>query len=174
MFIKFYILIALILFTFIGVSEAQDTSDTGGYPSPIYKPENDLDQFEMSTLGSGDLSERQTGSTFSKPLKEETNAELNKAADKAADQGAKGEAALRGKISDIRSRNANDLPSLSDKITPPSFTTPIDNGVTKTGKLYRWVDKKGVIHVTNNIVVVPQDIKDEQDANPVVGDNAQE
>ena len=125
-----------------------------------YWPEEDLDNFGLSTLGQG-----QGGSTLGRGLQRKSNIEVN-----TPKEPPKGE------------EDADGGPEDADEDTdlfPPEETG--DDGVSvneappagpKESEFYEWVDEKGNVHITNNIGDVPLEYQKEiYDRKAAPGDN---
>jgi hypothetical protein len=126
-------------------SSAQTQGDPSEqFPTPIVRPYENLNIFEMSTMGSGDLGYRESPSTLSSPTKRMSNVELNKPV-------VREEKKTEEKAEEVE--GGGSTPPVAEGVGAEEPTT--QEGVSKTGPLYRWVDEKGVVHVTNNIAVVP-------------------
>ena len=115
-----------------------------------YWPEDNLDNFGLSTLGQGE-----GGSTLGKSLNRKSNIEVNAPKKPAEDENAdNGEA---------------EEPETDTHLYPPDESDLTDGPVTgeppptvpKESEFYEWVDDKGNVHITNNLGDVPPDQQEE-------------
>jgi len=131
----------------------QDGSQSPGGGEPVvvpqqpyeyyYWPEENLDNFGLSTLGQG-----QGGSTLGRSLNRKSNIEVNAPKKPAEEEDTKnGEA---GEATDT-------------ELYPPDESGPADGPITgepapsvpKESEFYEWIDDKGNVHITNNLGDVP-------------------
>lgn len=111
-----------------------------------YWPEENLDNFGLSTLGQG-----QGGSTLGKSLKRKSNIEVNSPKEPAEDEnGEPGEG------------------ETNTKLLPPDDSGYIDESLTRgppsvpsESEFYEWVDEEGNVHITNNLGDVPPQYREE-------------
>lgn len=141
---QFLLLIALPLSAFCSLAQAQE-DPSEQFPSPVVRPFENLNIFEMSTMGSGNLGYRESTSTLASPVKRMSNVELNKPVVKEVEN-------TEEKAED---EGESPAPPVVEGAGVGAVEPQVPEGVSKTGPLYRWVDEKGVVHVTNNIAVVP-------------------
>ncbi|HVY54750.1 MAG TPA: hypothetical protein VHC46_03245, partial [Thermodesulfobacteriota bacterium] len=135
---------------------AQDSNQSpdggGGEPQIIrqqpyeyyYWPEQNLDNFGLSTLGQG-----QGGSTLGRSLNRKSNIEANTPKQPAEDENANN--GNSGKSEAETELYPPDEPDLTDG----SVTGEPPPSVPKESEFYEWVDDKGNVHITNNISDVP-------------------
>jgi hypothetical protein len=110
-----------------------------------YWPEEDLDNFGLSTLGQG-----QGGSTLGRSLQRKSNIEVNAPKEPPAQEGDKdGEtgAAQEEEETDLFPPEETGDESVSVDAAPPESP--------KESEFYEWVDDKGSVHITNNLGDVP-------------------
>lgn len=108
-----------------------------------YWPEENLDNFGLSTLGQG-----QGGSTLGRSLNRKSNIEVNAPKKPAEEEDTKnGEA---GEATDTE-LYPPDEPGLTDDSIFGAEPVPSP----KESEFYEWVDEKGNVHITNNLGDVP-------------------
>ncbi|GBD39232.1 hypothetical protein HRbin37_01504 [bacterium HR37] len=118
------------------------------FVNPPYFPQKDLDVFEMSTLGNSGLKQRKTESTLTSPTKRKSNLEVNKPREKKGSD----EAFTETEVSSIGESREKEVGESSEEVTYSSLSGG--------SKLYRWVDDKGILHVTNELGSVPAKYRD--------------
>jgi hypothetical protein len=116
--------------------------------NPPYFPQKDLDVFEMSTLGNSGLKQRKTESTLTGPTKRKSNLEVNKPREKKESD----EAFTETEVSSIGESRGEEVGESSEEVTYSSLSGG--------SKLYRWVDDKGILHVTNELGSIPAKYRD--------------
>lgn len=125
--------------------------DPSSYPDPVIKPSEDLDPYGNSTLGTGTgAGSRKDLSNFvkpsdSRPSNKEINAEIQRKRKEAQKSINK---ANTGSYNNYKYRN----------YSYESSSSPPKSG--KKSKFFRWVDERGVIHITDNDSTVPSKYKD--------------
>ena len=142
----------LSLALFFGTAEAQNTQPpVESFPEYIVKPSEDLNPYGLSSLDNttgNDYREGQ-GSLGTKTSVRPSNVEVNKKMD------AKNEE--KAKENDKKSEQAE----IKD-IAPQQNTQPaksISSSGKGAGKMIKWVDSQGVVHITNNIGSVPAEYR---------------
>jgi hypothetical protein len=114
----------------------------------VYPLEN-LDPFSMSTLGSSTgAGYNKEGSTLSTRTKRKSNLEVNKPRQEGKSEEVTEET---GEETSEGTATTEEIEVTSEESSEGSPTLPLG----RIGKLYRWVDKNGVIHVTNDLGSVP-------------------
>ena len=151
-----YLLAALLAFTFIKSSHAQDIQEMSSNPpsvilvqplpgriagpivfnNGIVLPLENLDLFQYSNL------RENGGSTFGERIRRKSNLEINKPKENRAKspQTEEGESSKEATLAEIEEETAPSFTPLS-----PYKTTPI----------YVWTDKSGVKHLTNTWDSIP-------------------
>jgi hypothetical protein len=112
-----------------------------------YWPEENLDNFGLSTLGQG-----QGGSTLGRSLKRKSNIEVNSPKEP-----------TEGKTGEPGEGDTN------TELFPPDDSGYIDEPLTRgpppsaprESEFYEWVDEKGNVHITNNLGDVPPEYQEE-------------
>jgi hypothetical protein len=110
-----------------------------------YWPEEDLDNFGLSTLGQG-----QGGSTLGRSLQRKSNIEVNAPKKPPEQEGNKEEetgAAQEEEDTELFPPEETGDESVSVDEAPPESP--------KESEFYEWVDDKGNVHITNNLGDVP-------------------
>ncbi len=134
-----------------GGSGAFNPGDPSSYPDPVIKPSEDLDPYGNSTLGTGTgEGSRKDLSNFVKPSdslpsNKEINAEIQRKRKEAQ--------------KDVNKVNTGSYNSY----TPRDYSYKSSSSPSKSGKkskFFRWVDERGVIHITDNASAVPSRYKD--------------
>ena len=138
--------------------EGSESPGGGGEPVIVpqqpyeyyYWPEENLDNFGLSTLGQGE-----GGSTLGKSLNRKSNIEVNAPKKPAEDEDA--ENAETGESETDTELYPPDESGLTDGsvIGEPPPTVP------KESEFYEWVDDKGNVHITNNLGDVPPEQQEE-------------
>jgi hypothetical protein len=113
--------------------------------SGIVYPRENLNPFGMSTLGSStDSGLRKDGSTLSSGTKRRSNLDVNKPREKKVIE--------EETVQEETTFDAGIEESIEE---PVESATSLSSG--KSGNLYKWVDKNGVLHVTNDLGSVPSE-----------------
>jgi hypothetical protein len=123
----------------------QGESDAPWY---YYWPDENLNPFGMSTLGNDE-----GGSTFGKGTQRRSNLQVNPPLEDQSQD--------KGNVDDA----SNDIP-VEETLSPQesiSVRSPSTGG--KKGPMYKWVDDKGVIQVTNDLGSVPTKYLDQININ---------
>ena len=151
------------------LSQESGISQEELFANPPIKPEKDLDIYGYSTMEKSDFGGTDSESTFNQPIEELDNEALNQPTEEELEeakelqkQTAEGLGPEGDELSDFGSDFDSDFADEgageSAGATVPKLPKTLkDAGISKTGKLYKWVDSEGVIHVTNNIGFVPYD-----------------
>ncbi len=139
----------LLAFGFYLLADAQTTggSTPSDFPQPIVVPYKNLDLYEKSTLNSRFGRYRDTSSTLGSREKRRSNVELNKPLEKKEEE-AKEEGVEEGEEL---------IPPAAELATTLNKPPAAPAGVSKSGTFYQWVDENGVVHITNNISLVPRE-----------------
>jgi hypothetical protein len=112
-------------------------------PWYYYWPDENLNPFGMSTLGN-----EGGGSTFGKSTERPSNLQVNPPMQE--------EMQNQENVDDV----TNNVPP-EDTLSPEeSISVGSPSAPAKKGPVYKWVDDKGVIHVTNNLGSVPAEYLD--------------
>ncbi len=137
---------------------AQSSEQTASEPVVIpeqpyeyyYWPEEDLDNFGLSTLGQG-----QGGSTLGRGLQRKSNIEVNspKGPPQAVED-AEGKSGDEGGDTGLFPPEETGDDGTAVNEAPPA-------GPKKESEFYEWVDEKGNVHITNNIGDVPPEYQKE-------------
>ena len=113
----------------------------------IVYPRENLDPFGMSTLGSStDSGLRNDGSTLSSGMKRRSNLDINKPREKKVIE--------EETVQQETTFDAGIEGSVEEPVEPaPSLSSG------GSGNLYKWVDKNGVLHVTNDLGSIPSEYR---------------
>jgi hypothetical protein len=115
-----------------------------------YWPEEDLDNFGLSTLGQG-----QGGSTLGRGLQRKSNIEVNSPKEPPqAVEDAEGKSGDEGGDTGLFPPEETGDDGTAVNEAPPA-------GPKKESEFYEWVDEKGNVHITNNIGDVPPEYQKE-------------
>lgn len=128
--------------------------DPSSYPDPVIKPSEDLDPYGNSTLGTGTgTGSRKDLSNFVKPSDNRpSNKEINAEIQKKRKE-------TRKNINKVNTGSySNYTPSNYSYKSSSSSSSSSKSG--KKSKFFRWVDERGVIHITDNASTVPSKYKD--------------
>jgi len=137
---------------------------------PPYFPAENLDNFELSTLGNKGLGERKQGSTLGVGTKQKTNEELNKPREKKETEGTAGQGGIESGVeTNAATAGMEETPPVNPNQTNEALSTSMNKG----GGLYTWKDKNGVVHVTNNLGSIPAEYR-EQTLNKTVSGKGKE
>ncbi len=182
------VFISLVLTKGIG---AQGTGDTGGdtstgtqlpsaeepqasqapadFPTYIVRPQESINPFGKSTMGSGVFEkdfEREEKSTLGVQNKRRSNVELNQPPPKAGqalvDEGEEaagetGEAVGVGEETEgVEAAEETFGAAPTEEGTTEEASSKSPTSTRKIGSVYRWVDENGVMHFTNNVGSVPE------------------
>ncbi len=115
-----------------------------------YWPEENLDNFGLSTLGRG-----QGGSTLGRDLRRKSNLEVNSPKEPPGEEGDaddESEDTESGTMLYPPEEAADDSGAINNEAPEPS---------PKESEFYEWVDEKGNVHITNNIGDVPLEYQKE-------------
>ena len=113
----------------------------------IVHPTEDLNPFGMSTLGSStDSGLRKEGSTLSTDTKRRSNLEVNKPREKKATE-----------EQTVQEDSTFDTGVEESTEDPFESASSLSSG--RSGNLYKWVDKNGVLHVTNDLGSIPSEYR---------------
>lgn len=166
----FLTIIALALAVFAVAPNA--LSQEGGisqeqlFANPPIMPEKDLDNYGFSSMGKSDLSGTDSESTFNQSVEQRGNEALNQPTKEELEEAKEQEKQAAEGDGDDLGPDGDELSDLDTDLEDEELVTPTvperprtlkEAGISKRGKLYRWVDSEGVIHVTNNIGFVPYD-----------------
>jgi hypothetical protein len=125
---------------------------------PPYFPPQNLDNFELSTLGNKGLGERKQGSTLGVGTKQKNNEELNKPREKKETEGTAGQAGIESGVeTNAGTAGLEETPLVNSNQTNEALSTSINKG----SGLYTWKDKNGVVHVTNNLGSIPTEYREQ-------------
>ncbi len=119
------------------------------FPEYIVTPAEDLNQFENTRVKKTKTDYRKGSSTIGTSLSKKSNAEINAEIEKrrAERQKAQEEAAATAAAAE----------------TPPAVppVTTGDISAPGTSKLFKWKDKEGILHVTDDPTDIPPEYKDQ-------------
>ncbi|HSE84324.1 MAG TPA: hypothetical protein VLB01_07235 [Thermodesulfobacteriota bacterium] len=123
----------------------------------IVHPTENINPFGMSTLGSStDSGFRKDTSTLSNNTRRRSNLEVNKPREKKVLEETQEETDLEETTFDT---------GMEEPIEEPVEPAPsLSSG--RSGNLYRWVDKNGVLHVTNDIGSIPAEYRQQVVSEP--------
>ncbi len=136
---------------------AQSSEQTASEPAVIeqqpyeyyYWPEEDLDNFGLSTLGQG-----QGGSTLGRGLQRKSNIEVNSPKEPPqAEEDEEGKSGDESGDTDLFPPDETGDEGAAVNESPPA--------APKESEFYEWVDEKGNVHITNNIGDVPPEYQKE-------------
>ncbi|HLE26274.1 MAG TPA: DUF4124 domain-containing protein [Thermodesulfobacteriota bacterium] len=116
-------------------------------------PYEDLNPFGLSTLGPGDDEYNTEGSTLGTDIKRKSNLEVNQPRERKQPEATnEGETVSGGEETAVEGGEeaVEVIPEESSEVLTPS---PLG----KTSGFYKWVDKDGVLHVTDNPGSIPQE-----------------
>ncbi|MGQ0793986.1 MAG: DUF4124 domain-containing protein [Deltaproteobacteria bacterium] len=113
-------------------------------------PRKDLDNFEMSTLGSNGLADNKKRSTLSRNAERKTNAEVNKPREKTDPAPAEEFA-----VDETPYEPVEDTTGASEEYYEQSSALGGSGQAARLGKYFKWVDDNGVVHVTDDLGSVP-------------------
>src|SRR3989337_1638990 len=120
-------------------------------------PYEDLNPFGLSTLGPGDDEYNTEGSTLGTTLQRKSNLEVNQPRErKEGEVTNEGEAETSGEETTGEGGEGavEVIPEESSEVLTPS-------PLSKTSGFYKWVDKDGVLHITDNPGSVPQEYQEQ-------------
>jgi hypothetical protein len=118
----------------------QPAVNQGGSEPPwyYYWPDENLNSFGMSTLGN-----EGGGSTFGKSTEKPSNLQVNPPTQEQMQN--------QENVGD----ETNNVPLEDTLSSEESISVVSPSAPAKKGPVYKWVDDKGVLHVTNNLGSVP-------------------
>jgi uncharacterized protein DUF4124 len=141
------------------------TQGTGSQPGqivnplyPPYFPLQNMDNFELSTLGNKGLGERKQGSTLGVGTKQKTNEELNKPREKKETEGMAGQGGVE---SGVETNTGTAGMEETPPVNPNQTNEALSTSMNKNSGLYTWKDKNGVVHVTNSIGSIPAEYREQ-------------
>ncbi len=114
------------------------------FPQYIIMPGEDLDQFENSRLRRTKTHNRYGQSTLTPKITQKSNVEVNAELEKRR--------AERQQTADQEKPDAQDNAGSADNT---NFNAP------GTSTLFRWTDKDGILHVTDDLYSVPPEYRDQ-------------
>ncbi len=120
------------------------------FPQPVVVPYEDLNVFEMSTLGGGGLSPRQTTSTLQRRMEKKSNVEVNTEIKKRLEERRQKLTERAEKKAEAETQGLGEAPTQTASVPSLSPRTP-----RKSGTYYVWTDENGVVHVSNTLIGVP-------------------
>ncbi|MCH6575848.1 MAG: hypothetical protein IH795_11725 [Bacteroidetes bacterium] len=128
----------------------------GDFPPTIIYPEDDLNQFENTRLKETKTEFRHGQSTLNPKITRKSNAEVNAEIEKRRAE----------RLEALEKENAVDdqttdgqKPGTQDSAGSVNDTTDFSAG--GTSDLFRWTDKDGIVHVTDNLGSVPPEYRDQ-------------
>jgi len=142
-----------------GFAQSEESADTQGEASgaeapvvieqPAYEyyywPEEDLNNFGLSTMGDG-----KSGSTLGQDTQRKSNIEVN--------------SSLRSKKENEKMPENGEESEADTKQAKPLYTEPADKPSSHSASgnpIYQWKDEEGNIHVTNELGKVPLEYQKE-------------
>jgi len=131
----------------IGPGQAPSPLD---FPPYIITPSEDLDQFENSRLRRTKTHNRYGQSTLTPKITRTSNAEVNAEIEKRRAE--RLEALEKENAEDEQNTNPRDSASSADNT---NFNAP------GTSTLFKWTDKDGILHVTDDLYSVPPEYRDQ-------------
>ena len=129
-------------------------------------PYEDLNPFGLSTLGPGDNEYNTEGSTLGTTLKGKSNLEVNQPRERKQPGVTNEEETVSGgeETTGEGGEGAVEvIPEESSEVLTPS-------PLSKTSGFYKWVDKDGVLHVTDSPGAVPPEYQKQQANEPEKGE----
>jgi hypothetical protein len=120
-------------------------------------PYEDLNPFGLSTLGPGDDEYNTEGSTLGTDLKRKSNIEVNQPRERKQPEVTNEEETVSGgeeSAGEGGEEAVEVIPEESSEVLTPS-------PLSKTSGFYKWVDKDGVLHITDNPGSVPQEYQEQ-------------
>ncbi len=127
----------------------------GDFPPTIIYPEHDLNQFENSSLNETKTEFRHGQSTLNPVIIQNSNAKVN----------AEIEKRRAARLEALEKENAEDDQTVDgQKPDTQDSAGSADNTNFKapgTSALFRWTDKDGILHVTDDIGSVPPEYRDQ-------------
>ena len=120
------------------------------FPQPMVFPYEDLDVFEMSTLGGGGLGPRKTTSTLQRRIEKKSNVEVNAEIKKRLEERRQKLAESAEKRAEAETQGLGEAPTRTASMPSLAPRTP-----RKSGTYYVWTDENGVVHVSNTLTGVP-------------------
>lgn len=176
--------VAALILAFPFIVSAQDTggAPADSFTEPIYRPSKDLDNYGFSDLDKSSFGESSiVESDFGGSIGGTTNVDLNKALEeeeaRAREEEAKARAEGRDPLDEFAPvgepggdaslgefapgdeveapENEEEEEIAGPELKPLSPRALRKAGIERTGRMYKWVDSDGVIHVTNNVGFVP-------------------
>ena len=131
----------------IGPGQAPSPLD---FPQFIITPSEDLDQFENSRLNRTKTHNRYGQSTLTPKIIRKSNVEVNAELEKRREE--RLEALEKENAEDEQNTNTQDSAGSADNT---NFNAP------GTSELFRWTDKDGILHVTDDLGSVPPEYRDQ-------------
>lgn len=119
----------------------------GGIPPPIIIPKEDLDLFENSRLNGQ--------STLTPKIIRKSNVEVNAEIERSREERNN---ALEEEKTTVQTAT-EEKPDIKEKASSVNDTTDFSAGGTSA--LFRWTDKDGILHVTDNLGSVPPEYRDQ-------------
>ncbi len=126
----------------------------GGIPPPIIIPREDLNQFENSTLRERSTNFRQGQSTLNPTINRNSSVEVNAEIEKSRDERNN---ALEEEKTAVKTAT-EEKPTAQDDKNSVNGTSDSSSG---SSTLFRWTDKDGNLHVTDNLGSVPPEYRDQ-------------
>ena len=144
---KIIVLTSIILAFSFNILNAQEDSSAESDQAPwyFYWPQEDPDNFSLSTMGSRTEESTQSGSTFStKKAERRSNVDVNRPK----------ESKKNSKI---------DTTAVDEYIAEVESVNQQGSAPTQgdSSNIYKWVDGNGEVHVTNNPDSIPQEYRNQ-------------
>jgi hypothetical protein len=134
---------------------SQGTTQNGQFQNLPYFPQENLNPYGLSSLGSKGLGDRKGESTLGATTKQKSNIEVNKPKEKKESQEATQEQGGGEAITNTTGTGETQaIPEESnEEVSASSFS--------KSMEFYKWKDKNGVMHATNNVGSIPPEYQDQ-------------
>ncbi len=134
---------------------SQGTTQSEQFQNPPYFPQENLNPYGLSSLGSKGLGDRKEGSTLGTTTKQKSNVEVNKPKEKKESQETTQE---QGGVEAITSTTVKEeTQPIPEESNEEVFASPLNKSIG----FYKWKDENGVMHATNNLGSVPPEYQDQ-------------
>jgi hypothetical protein len=135
-----------------GIGTPSDFPGSEDFPQPVIQPQKELNPYELSTLGgTTGFGGRTEESTLGTSTNRRSNLEVNKPRERKNTE-EEAEAVTQEAVTGAETSTEQSASEESAEFTPSS---PLGKG----GALYKWVDKNGVVHVTNDFGSIPPEYR---------------
>ena len=126
-------------------------------------PYEDLNPFGLSTLGPGDDEYNTEGSTLGTDLKRKSNIEVNQPRERKQPEVTNEEETVSGGEESAGEGGEEAVEVIPEESSEVLIPSPLN----KTSGFYKWVDKDGVLHVTDNPGSIPQEYQGQLTNEPI-------